>query len=202
VSAFPLVVEGRAVTALVVGGGAVAARKARALAEAGATVRVIAPTVSEELRALADGRPVSIEQREYAAGDIADATLVVAATDSRAVNARVAADAHELRRLVNVADAPHEGSFATAAVHRAGDLVIAVTAGGVPGAAARIRDAIAERFDGRYASALAALIRLRRRTLGAGGGPAWREQARTLLGPDFCAVVESGAFDERVAAWR
>jgi siroheme synthase-like protein len=196
-----VVVEGSAVTALVVGGGAVAARKARALAEAGAPVRVVAVAVGEEVRTLATRLPVTLVEREYRAGDIADATLVVAATSSREVNARVAADAHRLRRLVNVVDSPAEGSFVTAAVHRAGDLVIAVSAGGVPGAAARIRDAIAERFDARYAAALASLLRLRRRAMDGGGAAAWRSEAQGLLGPDFCAAVESGAFAERVAAW-
>ena len=201
-SALPVVLEGSAVTALVVGGGAVATRKARALAEAGAAVRVVAPEMSAAMRELAAGFPLALAEREYEPGDVADATLVIAATSSRAVNARVAADAHRLRRLVNVADAPEEGSFVTAAVHRAGDLVISVSAGGVPGAAARIRDAIALRFDARYASALAALGAVRRRALATPGGGAWSEGARALLGADFCAAVESGAFEERVAAWR
>jgi len=202
VSALPVVLEGSAVTALVVGGGAVATRKARALAEAGAAVRVVAPEMSAAMRALAASFPLALVERAYESGDVADATLVIAATSSRAVNARVAADAHRLRRLVNVADAPEEGSFVTAAVHRAGDLVISVSAGGVPGASARIRDAIALRFDARYASALAALAAVRRRALGAPGGAAWSEGAQALLGADFCAAVESGAFEERVAAWR
>jgi precorrin-2 dehydrogenase/sirohydrochlorin ferrochelatase len=203
VSGFPVLLAGERISALVVGGGAVATRKALALLEAGATVRVVAPEVSAELRArAAAGAPLQLTMRAYEAADVDDATVVIAATDSRAVNARVARDALALRRLVNVADAPEEGNFVTAATHRAGALVVAVTAGGVPTAARRVRDAVAERFDGRYARAVETLSELRRETLRAGGPAAWREAAAALVGDDFCASVESGTFFQRVAAWR
>lgn len=194
-------VEGSAVTALVVGGGPVAARKARMLAASGAAVRVVATRVGAELRDAAAALPIALDERPYRRGDVGDATIVVAATSSREANAAVAAEARALGRLVNVADAPAEGNFVTAAVHRAGDLVISVSAGGVPGAAARIRDAIAGRFDGRYAAAVAALGRLRRRALDEDGAASWSAQAETLVGADFCAAVESGAFERRVAGW-
>ena len=189
-SAFPLVLDGDRIRALVVGGGVVAHRKAAALLESGATLRVVAPSLSPEMRLLVDHPRVTVSEREYDTGDIADATLVVAATDRREVNARVAADAHAHARLVNVADEPAEGDWVSVATHRAGPLVIGVSVGGVPTAATRIRDAIAERFDRRYVSALTALIALRRQVLDAGGTDAWREVDRELVGPDFCERVE------------
>jgi precorrin-2 dehydrogenase/sirohydrochlorin ferrochelatase len=190
VSAYPLVLDGARIRALVVGGGVVAHRKAAALLESGATLRIVAPSLSPEMRLLVDHPRVTVSEREYDAGDIADATLVVAATDRREVNARVAADAHANARLVNVADEPAEGDWVSVAMHRAGPLVIGVSVGGVPTAATRIRDAIAERFDRRYVSALTALIALRRQILDAGGTDAWRQVDRELVGPDFCERVE------------
>jgi len=190
VSAYPLVLDGARIRALVVGGGVVAHRKAAALLESGATLRVVAPSLSPEMRLLVDHPRVTVSEREYDTGDIADATLVVAATDRREVNARVAADAHANARLVNVADEPSEGDWVSVAMHRAGPLVIGVSVGGVPTAATRIRDAIAERFDRRYVSALTALIALRRQVLDAGGTDAWRQVDRELVGPDFCERVE------------
>ena len=189
-SAYPLVLDGARIRALVVGGGVVAHRKAAALLESGATLRVVAPSLSPEMRLLVDHPRVTVSEREYDTGDIADATLVVAATDRREVNARVAADAHANARLVNVADEPSEGDWVSVAMHRAGPLVIGVSVGGVPTAATRIRDAIAERFDRRYVSALTALIALRRQVLDAGGTDAWRQVDRELVGPDFCERVE------------
>ena len=201
-SGVPILLEGSALTVLVVGGGAVAVRKAAAFAAAGAAVRVVARAPSAAMRALAEGGGVVLQVRAYAREDIGDAALVIAATNDRATNAEVADDAHASSRLVNVADAPDTGSFATMATHRAGGLVVGVSAGGVPGAAARVRDAIADRFDARYATALAGLAALRRSLLERGASAEWREIAAQAFDADFCDAVESGALDARVAAWR
>jgi len=185
----------------VVGGGAVGTRKALALAEAGASVRVIAPRVTAELEAAEHASRVEIAREAYRSEALGDESLVFAATGSREVNLRVAADARMRGKLVNVADAPAEGDFDTMAIHRSGDVTIAVSAGGVPGAAARIRDAVAARFDARYDHAVSALRELRLRLL-ARGGEDWRTAAPALLGEDFCEAVESGSFPDKVAAWR
>ena len=124
-SGLPILVEGSALHALVVGGGTVASRKAAVLIDAGARVRIVAPVIAVAIRALADDARVDVVERRYERGDIGDAQLVVAATDDRAVNAAVAADARAAGRLVNVADVPSEGSFATMAMHRSGALVAA-----------------------------------------------------------------------------
>jgi siroheme synthase-like protein len=145
---------------------------------------------------------MELVERRYERSDIGDAQLVVAATDDRAVNAAVLADAQAASRLVNVADAPADGSFWTMATHRSGELVVGVSAGGVPGAAARIRDAVAMRFDGRYARALADLGAARRLLLDRGERDAWRRHATEVFGAAFCDDVESGTLAERVASWR
>jgi siroheme synthase-like protein len=202
VSGIPILVEAAALRVLVVGGGVVASRKARALVEAGAHLRVVSPELGAEMQQLVAEHGVVVERHPYAVGDLRDVELVIAATNNRSVNAMVARDARSAHRLVNVADRPEEGSFATMATHRDGALVVGVSAGGVPGAAARIRDAIATRFDARYASALGQLAILRRTLLGRGDGASWRALSGEVIGADFCAVVESDGFDERVASWR
>lgn len=201
-SGIPILVEASSVRVLIVGGGAVAARKARALCDAGARVRVVAPEPGEGIRALAaDGR-LELVERAYAEGDVADAELVVAATDDRTVNAAVTAHARAAHRLVNVADAPEAGSFAMMATHRSGGLVIGVSAGGVPGAAARIRDAIAMRFDSRYARALADLAALRRALMDRGDAPTWRALSSGVLDAEFCQSVERDGLRDQVSAWQ
>ncbi|MEO6527525.1 MAG: NAD(P)-dependent oxidoreductase [Gemmatimonadaceae bacterium] len=201
-SGIPILIEGRALRALVVGGGPVALRKAGALAAAGAQVRVVALTPSDEMRALAMSGDVSLLERAYERGDVADALLVVAATNDRAVNEAIAAEARASNRLVNVADAPESGTFATMAAHRAGALVIGVSAGGVPGAAARIRDTIAERFDGRYARALGQLAELRRTLIDRRQGAAWRALSTEVIGSRFCEAVEQDRVEGQVSPWR
>lgn len=200
-SDFPIALHGERITAVVVGGGSVGTRKALALVEAGAQVRVVSPLVTPELDAAERARGLTVVRESYSARHLGRSMLVVAATNSREVNAQIAVDAHASGKLVNITDYPDEGNFHTMALHRSGDVTIAVSSGGVPGAAARIRDAIAERFDGRYERAVSALRGLRSRLL-ANGDAEWRAAAPKLIGDDFCSSVEDGSFTGKVDSWR
>jgi len=200
VSDFPISLHGERITAVIVGGGAVASRKARALVDAGARVTIVAPDVSTELVDAERSRQVTIVREEYDRDRITGATLVIAATDSREVNAQIAIDAQANGQLVNITDYPDEGNFHTMALHRVGDVTVAVSAGGVPGAAARIRDAIADRFDARYERAVSVLRGLRARSL-ASGDDRWQDAASKLLDRDFCDSVENGTFADKVSSW-
>lgn len=200
---YPVLLDGSKLSALVVGGGAVALRKVRALLEGGVRVAVVAKDVDPELHTLAENNSrLTVILAPYSAGHIVDATIVIAATDDAAVNARVASDATKRHRLVNVVDAPSSGTFLTPAVHRAGDLTIAVSAGRLPAAAAAIRDRVAERFDGRYATAIAGLRDLRDRLLASGDRDRWKTISQETLGDSFCSDVESGSLAGKDASWR
>ena len=200
-SDFPIALHGERITAVVFGGGSVGTRKALALADSGAQVRVVSPLVTGELEEAEHQHRITIVRDAYRSAHMERATLVVAATNSREVNAQIALDASTRGKLVNITDHSDEGNFHTMALHRSGDVTIAVTAGGVPGAAARIRDAIAERFDGRYERAVSALRGLRSRLI-AGGDDRWTAAAPKLLGDDFCDSVEDGSLTEKVDSWR
>src|SRR5207248_8840860 len=191
VSDFPIALHGERTTAVVIGGGAVGARKALALADAGALVTVVSPDATPELVDADRLRRITLVRERYRKEHIERATLVIAATDSREVNAQIAVDANARGKLVNITDYPDEGNFHTMALHRSGDVTIAVSSGGVHGAAARIRDAIAERFDGRYERAVSALRGLRTR-LTASGDQGWRAVAPKLIDEEFCSSVEDG----------
>ena len=201
-SGIPILVEGASLSVLVVGGGPVATRKAEVFVAAGASVRIVALEPSPAIRDLARTPGIELVERAYERTDIGDAQLVIAATSDRTTNAAIAADAREAARLVNVVDAPGDGSFATMAVHRSGALVVGVSAGGVPGAAARVRDAIANRFDARYAGALDELATLRRALIDRGSSNAWRALAADVIDDEFCETVEMDRLDARVAEWR
>ena len=204
-SAFPVTFEGASISAVVVGGGAVALRRAQSLVEAGARVHVVAPAIDARIDDLvrATGR-LRLTHAEYEAAHLEGVNFVVAATDMSDVNATVAADARARGIPVNVADAPDLGTCTIPAVHRAGgsDLVVAISAGGVPSAATRIRDEIAHMVDERHGRAVAQLLELRRSLLDRGERTRWREAAEQLVGPDFLADVGSGRFAERLGEWR
>jgi siroheme synthase-like protein len=203
VSGYPVVIEGTAFAALVVGGGNIGSRRALALLDAGVRVHVVALDVAETLIDAARKKErLKISRAEYSPDLIADELLVIAATNDSATNAAIAADARARGRLVTVVSNADLGNCTIPAVHRAGDIVVAISAGGVPNAAIRLRDAIGETIDGRYAAAIAVLATLRRGLLASGRQDRWQEAAQALIGADFCHQVESGEFSATVARWR
>lgn len=110
---------------LVVGGGAVAERKVEGLAEAGARVTVVSPWLSRALLVLAaDGR-FAWWPREYTAGDTEGFFLAIVATDDRAVNVEVAAEARARGVLVHCADDVALCDFTLAPVAPSGALAVA-----------------------------------------------------------------------------
>jgi siroheme synthase-like protein len=164
-------------------------------------VVVVSPTVTPDIEEAERLRRITVVRESYKREQLERATLVIAATDSREVNAQIAVDANARGKLVNITDYPDEGNFHTMAVHRSGDITIAVSSGGVPGAAARIRDAIAERFDARYEQAVSVLRGLRSDSIKR-GDDTWRTASNNLLGEDFCESVENGSFKEKMDSWR
>ncbi|MBZ9667724.1 siroheme synthase CysG [Pseudomonas sp. LMG 31766] len=118
--------QGRQV--LVIGGGEVALRKARLLSDAGAVLRVVAPDIRSELRALAG--PGGIFLRGYASSDLQGIALVIAATDDVPLNAQISADAQALGIPVNVVDAPALCSVIFPAIVDRSPLIVAVSSGG------------------------------------------------------------------------
>ncbi len=88
---FPVVLDLTGRPCLVVGGGAVAERKAQALLDAAARVTVISPTLTPRLAAWAEARALRHVAGAYRRGDVAGYALVFVATDDRALSAAVAA---------------------------------------------------------------------------------------------------------------
>ncbi|WHH49599.1 siroheme synthase CysG [Pseudomonas sp. Ap32] len=115
---------------LVVGGGEIALRKARLLADAGGVLRVVAPDVDGQLAALAREGGGEVLVRGYRAADLVGCRLVIAATDDPGLNAQVSADAQALSLPVNVVDAPALCTVIFPAIVDRSPLVIAVSSGG------------------------------------------------------------------------
>ena len=144
---------------LVVGGGRVAARKARSLVACGAAVRVVSPEICPGLVEL-DG--VEIIEEPFDAPHADGMTLVFAATDDPEVNRRVAAAARERGALVNVVDVPAECDFIVPSTLTRGDLTISVCSGGAaPALSRRIREGLEQQFPETYADFVALLAEVR-----------------------------------------
>ena len=137
---FPLFVSLAGRKCMIFGAGRIAARRAAVLREAGASVTVIAPE--------ACGVTPDI-LRGYEPSDLTGAFVVVAATDDRAVNARIAVDCEHAQILCSVADCAEESTFYFPALCQAGKLTAGVVSDGsdhaaTAKAAARIRKILQE----------------------------------------------------------
>jgi precorrin-2 dehydrogenase/sirohydrochlorin ferrochelatase len=196
-----VVLDGKAFSAVVIGGGSVATRKTRALLEGEVSVTVVALELSAELEALEKAGRITCMRRGYVGKDLDLGDLVIVATNDPQLNAAIVSRARSCGKLVNATDDAANGNFMTPAVHRAGDLSIAVSANGVPSAAAAVRDELAGRFDERYAAAIAGLRQLRSSMLADGRADEWREIAGRIR-LDFCAQVESNSVEGGVPTWR
>lgn len=142
-SGYPLLLDVSGRRTVVVGGGPVAARRTRGLLDAGAQVTVIAPRICADLDELAARGRFTWSEREYAAGDLDGAWLVHTATGERSTDARVAADADAAHLWCVRADDAAASAAWTPAVARVDDLTVAVSAGGDPGRARTVKDAVA-----------------------------------------------------------
>ncbi|QKL01567.1 uroporphyrinogen-III C-methyltransferase [Pseudomonas sp. NY5710] len=152
---------------LVVGGGEIALRKARLLADAGSVLRVVAPDVDGQLAALAREGGGEVLVRGYQAADLVGCRLVIAATDDPGLNAQVSADAQAVSLPVNVVDAPALCTVIFPAIVDRSPLVIAVSSGGDAPVLARLIRAKLEAWIPAYGelAGLAARFRHKVKTL-------------------------------------
>lgn len=158
----PLFVDLTGRLCVVVGGGALAERRVRTLLAGGATVRVIAPSLSAGLIALADTDTIAITPRAYRAGDVAGAFLVATATDDAEVDAAVAADARDAGCLFNAGSDVVEGDTLIPAEVRRGRLRVAITScGASPTLSGTIRRRVEEQFGPEWEAYLDALADVR-----------------------------------------
>jgi uroporphyrin-III C-methyltransferase/precorrin-2 dehydrogenase/sirohydrochlorin ferrochelatase len=133
---------------LVVGGGAVAERKVKSLLACGASPLVGAPEATAALHALQRQGKIELRLAAFDASWLEDAWLVVAATDDRELNRRIAELADEHRLFINVVDDPELSSFHVPSIVDRSPITIAISsAGTAPVLARRVRERIESLFD-------------------------------------------------------
>ncbi len=117
-------------TVLIVGGGEIALRKARLLSDAGARLRVVAPSIEAQLVELVHAGAGECLDRGYDRQDLQGCVLAIAATDDEPLNATVSQHANALGVPVNVVDSPQLCSVIFPAIVDRSPLVVAVSSGG------------------------------------------------------------------------
>ena len=120
--------EGR--RCLIVGGGAVAYRKARALIERGAELTVIAVEHNAGIQQFVDQGQLTLISRAYESPEAENFGLVICATNNQAVNRAVYEDCVRAKVPVNVVDDPARCDFIFPAVIQRGSLSLAISTDG------------------------------------------------------------------------
>jgi precorrin-2 dehydrogenase/sirohydrochlorin ferrochelatase len=186
-----LKLEGKRI--VVIGGGAVAARRVAAAVSCGADVHVIAPTVEQSII----DAGVIVKDRTYREGDLTDAFAVIIATDDPPTNEAVATEARQRNVLVNRTDAPELGDFVVPAHRRHGPVTIAAATDGISAAAARqIIEQLDAAFDDDWAVVLEVVRPYRKQVQSAVVDAAQRQAIlRRLTDGEAVAAYKSGGIE-------
>lgn len=182
---------------VVVGGGRVAERKVSHILPAGGLVTVVSPKLTFELHKLRDGGMIRHLAREYQAGDLRDAFMVIAATDDRETNRAVADEARELGVLAEITDKPASGTVTSPAVIRQGDLSIAISTNNLaPALAAALKRELTPLFGSEYAKTLRLMGAVREKLLTDGKGSPYNKEILNELAEKLPALYASNAYGE------
>jgi uroporphyrin-III C-methyltransferase / precorrin-2 dehydrogenase / sirohydrochlorin ferrochelatase len=135
---FPVFLKLKDRPCLIVGGGAVAARKTQQLIAAGAQITLVSPEIESSLIELRKAGKINHREQTYDDACLDDMELVIAATDDHQLNCHIAEQAKSKNILVNVVDKPELGTFIMPSIIDRDPVVIAVSTGGASPVLARL----------------------------------------------------------------
>ena len=180
----PIILDLTGRKALVVGGGRIAYRKAKALADEGAHGTVISPNFVDDFSTMPNA---TLVQRTFEAGDTEGFQLVITATGNHAVDQLIYDEGNARGTWVNSADDPDRCSFYLAATHRDGNVIVAVsTEGKSPALASHLRNTIADQLPKNLADIAIELDRQRSEIKDQGVSTEsinWSRRIREVLSP-------------------
>lgn len=129
---------------LIVGGGQVATHKATILSRYTSKATVIAPEISDGIKAL----PFEWRERPYEPNDLDGVTLLFVCTGDHHLNREIRLQAQGRGILTSVCDVPKACDFTSPAIFRTGDMTIAVASDAKDVMRSiRIRDRIKEAIE-------------------------------------------------------
>jgi uroporphyrin-III C-methyltransferase / precorrin-2 dehydrogenase / sirohydrochlorin ferrochelatase len=161
---FPVFVHVDAAQVLVAGGGEAALQKVRLLLKTTARITVMAASLNEELRALAETGALTHVPRLPGPADLDRQSLVYAATGDRALEASLFAAARARGVPINVVDAPELSTFLTPAIVDRDPIVVAIgTEGTAPVLAREIKSRLESWLPANFGALGQRALLLRRR---------------------------------------
>ena len=125
---------------IIIGGGNVAQRKAAALIECGAMIKVVSPSAEDKIRLWASNRLLTWHEKKFTDDDLDGVFIAFAATDNIDENRKVTEACSRKSIMVNVVTGPEQSDFTVPSVLRRKALCIAIsTSGKSPLFAKRLR---------------------------------------------------------------
>lgn len=135
---------------VVIGGGKVAERRVKTLAQYTKHILIISPTLTNVLEELFENSVIKWFKREFRAEDVQTASLIIVATNDSEANKRVL-QAKPQHALINYAEDVAVGDIAFPSILQRGKLTLSVsTQGASPGLTAQILQEFRERYDLQY----------------------------------------------------
>jgi precorrin-2 dehydrogenase / sirohydrochlorin ferrochelatase len=199
-SYYPIWLDLKGKSCVVVGGGQIAERRIIALLEAEADVIVISPLITPVITEWIEKGQVTCILKGYGSQYSTNAFLVIAATSSIEVNEQVYADAIARGQLINRVDSPEHSNFIVPAVIRRGKLALAIsTSGASPSLAAEIRQKLENEYGKEYESYVDFLGELRLLVQERVDDTQQRKRIlKEVLELDVLASIREGSFDKEM----
>jgi siroheme synthase-like protein len=149
---FPVFLDLTGKRCLVTGEGYEVPGKVRALVDAAAEVTYVHARAEAAIEALAAAGLIRWEKREFEAGDLSGLFLLIADLKD---NAEIFRQAEEQGILCNCVDDPEHCRFSFGALHRRGELTIAISTNGwAPAVAVRLKEKLQREIGPEYADFL------------------------------------------------
>lgn len=196
---YPIALEVEGRRCVVIGGGAVAEQKTRALLEAGALVAVVSTDFTDSLEDLAREGSIELIHRPYSYGDLEGIFLAIAASEDRSRNGEIYKEAEERNVLLNAVDDIPHCHFAAPSIIRRGDFLLTISTGGkAPALAKKLRVELSETFGPEYGRLVDLLGRVRERMLPKRkvDFDTWAQRWGDAMSEDLIGLVRAGRLDE------
>ena len=127
---FPVFLDSSRISALVIGGGDVAARKLELLLKSTNKITVVSPEACATVERLINTHQLVWHKRCFEASDVENVNVVISATDNSEVNEQASTLALDKNILVNVVDQPELCSYITPSIVDRSPMLVAISSSG------------------------------------------------------------------------
>lgn len=129
---FPMFIDLTQKKILVVGGGAIAARRVNTLVKSGASPVIVAKAFTDVFRSETDFEAIKTKciEREYVGSDLDECEIAIIATDDHELNKKIAAECRERGIMKNVSTDQTLCDFFFPSVVMTDEVVVGICSGG------------------------------------------------------------------------